>query len=77
MQRVYNDRTNNAAEAWERRCEDLNAEDSDNADGVDESGDYKAGVMTSAPAQRRPIPTLNIGIDCAVQLSFQNIYYKN
>ena len=44
MKRVYNDRTNNAAAAWERRCNDLNANDaSDNGDGVGESGDDNAG----------------------------------
>ena len=46
MQRVYNDRTNNAAAAWERRCEDLKAEDSsgdENGDGEYQSGDNNDG----------------------------------
>ena len=59
MQRVYNDRTNNAAAAWERQHNDLNAnDDSDNADGVDESGDGKAGDdgIGSNTAEDNPDP---------------------
>jgi hypothetical protein len=44
MKRAHSDRTNNAAAAWERRCNDLNAIDgSDNGDGGDASGDDNAG----------------------------------
>ena len=46
MQRVYNDRANNAVAAWERRCEDLNAEDAsgdENGNGEYLSGDENNG----------------------------------
>jgi hypothetical protein len=59
MQRVYNDRTNNAAAAWERRCNDLNAsDDSDNADDVDDAGGGNAGGddIGSNTAEDNPDP---------------------
>jgi hypothetical protein len=46
MQRVYNDRANNAVAAWERRFDDLNAEDAsgdDNGNGEYPSGDENNG----------------------------------
>ena len=55
MQRVYNDRANNAAAAWERRCDDLNAEDaSDDDDGNGENppGDNDGDADIGSPSTK-------------------------